>query len=300
MNSCIYQGHVRHHRFAPIVNRFTYGIFYLMLDLNELDTVFRNRLLWSTGRFSFAWLRRQDHFKDYVGDHVITSQRLRTCVVSLLEREGIESELGKLKVGPIKLLTQLRYLGFAMNPVCFYYCYGEDGQTLLAVIAEVNNTPWGQQHHYVIPAVSNQKLVAIDELEKEFHVSPFMPMSMDYAMRYSRPDEKLAVSIKNFEDGEKKLDVIMTMRRREITTTNLCRLLLLYPLITFKVFAAIYWQALVLFVKGCPFFAHPRNESAQMNVSNNIEAEQINSDKTEGSDSASSDCSNDDNSVLVG
>lgn len=299
MNSCIFQGYVRHHRFAPVVNKFTYGVYYLMLDLDELDSVFRNRWFWSTGQFSFAWLRTKDHFKDFDFDSVRPSERLRKCVVSLLEQKGIESAPGELKVGAIKLLTQVRYLGFAMNPACFYYCYAEDGETLLAVITEVNNTPWGQQHHYVIVAEPNQKLVAIDELEKDFHVSPFMPMNMNYSMRYSQPGEKLAVRIENFECGQKKLDVVMAMQRREISTASLNRMLLAYPLITFKVFAAIYWQALKLRLKGCPFFAHPKNESKQMNVSNNIEAEPVNSDKTEGSADASPDCSNDEKSILV-
>jgi len=52
---------VRHRRFAPVSNEFTYRLFMMYLDLAELSEVFRGRLLWSTKRPNLACLRRRDH-----------------------------------------------------------------------------------------------------------------------------------------------------------------------------------------------------------------------------------------------
>ena len=304
MNSCIYQGQVRHHRFSPAVNKFTYGIYFLMLDLDELETVFRRRWLWSTKRFALAWLRRKDHFKD----HPQNGSDLKSLAVDLLQQHGIQQP-----VGSVRLLTQLRYLGFAMNPVCFYYCYGESNTTtqsaneLVAIIAEVNNTPWGEQHHYVIPAQANKKLANVDGLEKQFHVSPFLPMEMEYSMRFSSPGKKLAVRIENFEHSHKKLDVVMSLDRRALTRLELAKVLTVYPLITFKVFAAIYWQALKLYAKRVPFFSHPNKKKSEeptlpvhFEHPQNTHPQNKNSQSQNTSDSLDETTASDDSSTLVG
>ena len=42
------------------------------------------------------------------------------CDAVLAEAERLT---GRRPKGPIRMLTHLRYLGFAMNPVSFYYCF---------------------------------------------------------------------------------------------------------------------------------------------------------------------------------
>jgi hypothetical protein len=53
----------------------------------------------------------------------------------------------------------------------------------------------------------------------------------------------------------------MILERRPITSWDLTRVLLRYPLMTSKVIAAIHWQALKLWIKRAPFYAHPRYRS---------------------------------------
>jgi DUF1365 family protein len=36
----------------------------LYLDLDELETVFNQFWLWSTGKANFAWFKREDHLGD--------------------------------------------------------------------------------------------------------------------------------------------------------------------------------------------------------------------------------------------
>ena len=61
LKSCLYVGKVRHRRFEPVENAFTYSGSWLYLDLSELDRVFFGRLLWSTRRSAVARFHRADH-----------------------------------------------------------------------------------------------------------------------------------------------------------------------------------------------------------------------------------------------
>ena len=254
MFSRVYFGKVRHTRFAPRFHEFTYGLYLFYLDLDELQTVFKGRWFWSANRFNFASFQDQDHLRSIRNGN----QDLKPMLLEFLQQRGIPN------VSSIRLLTQLRYLGFVMNPVSFYYCF-DDQEQLQAIVAQVNNTPWNEEHLYLIDATGNPdaKTVNVDNLQKSFHVSPFMPMNMHYSMRYSRPGQKLSVRMTNFENNEKRLNVVMNLREEKITGLNLMRCLVAYPFISAKVFGAIYWEALRLYLKKIPFFSHPKKQHKQ-------------------------------------
>ena len=94
--------------------------------------------------------------------------------------------------------------------------------------------------------------------EKDFHVSPFMPLDMDYRWRFSEPGQRLAVHMENSRDGTAVFDATLALARREITGASLAGVLLRFPFSTLRVLTAIYWQALRLKLKGGPVHAHPR------------------------------------------
>lgn len=60
MESALYEGIVRHRRFTPRLHRFSYPVFMLYVDLDELDGVGAVSRLLSTRRFGVAWIRRGD------------------------------------------------------------------------------------------------------------------------------------------------------------------------------------------------------------------------------------------------
>ena len=99
--------------------------------------------------------------------------------------------------GPVRLLTGLRYLGHSFNPVSFYYCFDPTGRRVEAVVAEVENIPWGERHAYVLERGDREGTVLADELEKTHHVSPLMGMDQTYSFRASEPGERLQVHIES-------------------------------------------------------------------------------------------------------
>ncbi len=251
MHSCLYEGRVRHRRTGTgpdgVANAFEYGLFMVYLDLAELDRVFAGRWFWSTGRRALAWLKRSDHYGDPVTplDESI--------------RDLVAERTGRRPAGPVRLLTHLRYFGHCFNPVSFYYCYDRDDTRVETIVAEVNNTPWKEQHCYVLPRSQARVRGPAQgfELDKVFHVSPFLPMEQQYQWRFVEPGERLAVHMKNSEDGELRFDATLSLQRREITGAALARALCRFPLMTLKVVGLIHWQALRLWLKGATFHTHP-------------------------------------------
>ena len=247
MESCIYEGQVRHTRTTPVLHRFKYRVFMMYLDLDELPDLFGNRWLWSAKRAAIARFRRSDHLGP-------ASQPLSESV-----RDLVADKTGSRPTGPVRLLTNMRYFGHGFNPVSFYYCFARDGETLETIVAEVNNTPWGEQDTYVLPAAANIGKGPAWRFQpaKKMHVSPFMPMDLSYDWCFNMPSERLNVFMANSIDGQRFFDAVIKMQRTEISGPALARVLATFPLMTVKVVAAIYWQALRLWLKRCPLYIHP-------------------------------------------
>jgi DUF1365 family protein len=252
MQSCLYYGQVRHRRFSPVAHTFSYSFFLTYLDLAELPTLFKGRWLWSSERFALAQFRRTDHLGD-------PQASLDQAV-----RDLVEQRLGQRPQGPIRLLTHLRYFGYCFNPVSFYYCYDAAGQHVETIVAEVNNTPWGEQHCYVLGETRNEGTAEKKRYRfgKAFHVSPFMDMEVDYDWRFGAPGRQLIIHMDNLKAGRKFFDATMTLLRREISTATLTQALVRYPFVTGKVISAIYWQAFRLWLKKAPVYEHPQAQAA--------------------------------------
>jgi uncharacterized protein len=245
MNSCLYNGWVRHRRRAPTENRFTYRMFMVYLDLEELPDLFRGVPFWSSRRPALAWFKRGD----YLGSaDTPLDESVRDLVASRLQRRP---------AGPIRLLTHLRYFGYCFNPVSFYYCFDAAGERVETIVAEITNTPWGERHQYVLDVREIRGQMNRFQFDKRFHVSPFMPMNMQYDWRFNDPASRLLVHMENFRDGEAVFDATLVLKRQAMSAGSLLWALVSYPLLTLKVVAAIHWQALRLWLKRTPFHPHP-------------------------------------------
>jgi uncharacterized protein len=263
--SAVYEGWVRHRRFDPVEHEFRYRLFLMYLDLGELPEVLDPYPLFSARRAAPARFRRDD----FMGD---PERSLEECA-----RDAVAAATGSRPRGPVRLLTGLRHFGHSFNPVSFYYCFDSVVERVEAVVADVQNIPWGERHPYVLARGERRGSVLSDELEKTFHVSPLMGMDQTYSFRASEPGDRLAVHIESRPrsreiasdhairdssrsrgaDAARTFDATLSLRRRELSRRTLTAMLARYPALSLQVVTKIYAQALRLKLKGARYHPHP-------------------------------------------
>lgn len=247
MDSCIYRGIVSHHRRSPNKHHFSYSLYMLLLNLDELNEVFHRRFFWSHRFPTFHWFRRKDHMGP-------ANQPLDVSV-----RRFVERETGQYPIGPIRLLTNLRQYGFQMNPVSFYYLYDTDEtNNLQAIVVEIHNTPWNEEYCYLVtPEMWNSDNKDRMRTDKQFHVSPFMPMEQTYRWDICAPSNTLSITMNVEGTTGKYFQVALNMKRMRISTLSLAWMAIRFPWMTAHIYIGIYFQAFRLWMKKTPFFIHP-------------------------------------------
>jgi hypothetical protein len=236
MHSAIYKGNVFHSRFVPKKHAFTYQIFLLWLNLDEIDLLDAE----VKGFSAKSWAPLRFKRSDYLGD---MNKPLKQSVIDKM------SELAQRPLtGTVYLLGQTRTFGLYFSPVNFYYLQQEDG-TFSHLLAEVSNTPWNNKHCYLVD------LAKQEDCDKVFHVSPFNPMDMQYKWKISQPAQSLKLTLACHKEV-KHFVASLDLSRVELNSNSLFNVLLCIPSMTVKTVFGIYWQALKLFIKGVPFYSH--------------------------------------------
>jgi DUF1365 family protein len=233
----LYTGTVMHHRMKPVTHRFSYRVFSLLVDLDRLQELHHASPVFSVGGWNLLSFREQDH-------GARDGSPLRAHVDDMLARAGCS-----IPGGRVLLLCYPRILGFVFNPLSIYYCYDADGE-MAALVYEVRNT-FGESHSYVAPlrALAPHGRIR-QQRDKLFYVSPFLDMTMRYRFRLLPPGERLTVRILETDETGPILAATFSGHRSAVTTRNLLSAFFRIPVLTFKIVAAIHWEAMRLYVKG--------------------------------------------------
>jgi DUF1365 family protein len=237
----IYEGTARHRRFTPSASEFAPRLFLAYLDVDALPGSLDALPGWSARHRALVRYQRADFFDGgtrSLGDAV---------------RDLVEARLDHRPGGRVFLLAHLRTLGWLFNPIAVYYCWSSDSSALDAVVLEVTNTPWGERHWYVFDARAPGPHV----VAKAMHVSPFLPMDVDYDVSWTTPGDDLHLDVRVVRDGTTVFTAGLALRHRTLDRRGAIAILLRYPLMPLRGSLMIYRRALALFTARIPFYRHP-------------------------------------------
>ena len=236
--AALYVGEVMHARLKPMGHRFSYRVMSLLIDLDRLAAADRQSALFGVNRAALYSFHEADH-----GGR--DGSPLRAYAHRCAAEHGID-----LTGGRVLLLCYPRLLGYTFNPLSVYFCHRADGELAL-MIYEVRNT-FGDIHAYALPVKPDQLSEAgvRQQHEKLFYVSPFIEMAMRYHFRVLPPDQHVKLRILETDGDGPLLAATFNGCRRALNTRQLLRAFIALPLVTFKIMAAIHWEAVRLWLKG--------------------------------------------------
>lgn len=238
-----------HRRLRPKAHQLNYRLFALLLDLDRIEAAAARLRFFSLGRFNLLSFRSGDH-----GDG--SDVPLRTQAEAMCARAGIS------RPHRIELFAMPRLLGFAFNPLSLWLCHGANGR-LSAVIYEVHNT-FGERHFYV--AAASGEAVERHSAAKAFHVSPFLPMTLDYRFRLRAPGSHMLLGIEVRDSAGPVLVAVQRMERHALSDGAILKAAAAMPLMTAKVVAGILWEAGRLWLKGIAVHRHPGQRGATVSL----------------------------------
>jgi len=236
MNSCIYNGAVKHQRFRPIEHSLNYRTFSMLLDLNEIENLAKNISIFSLNKFNlFSFYNRDHGARD--------GSSLKDWVQKNIKKFNISNNITK-----ITLLCYPRVFGYVFNPLSVFYCY--ENNDLRAIFYEVKNT-FNEQHTYIFKIKDNEKIE--QKCKKKFYVSPFMDMETYYNFKLLNPKEKLSIFIRQTNGEETVLTATQTGDKKEFSFKQLLINFFKYPLMTIKIISSIHYDAFFLWKKGAGY-----------------------------------------------
>lgn len=275
-SSAVFVGSVRHRRFSPKAHSFSYPLYMLGLDVDELSTGKVNSRFLGSQWYKPLRFKEQDYLPGEPGS---LKQRIVNKISTLGGAKFENKSSTDATIESVTMLVQVRCFGLYFSPANFYFAYNKNGKCQYMLV-EVSNTPWNKRHYY---------LVDIEHLapsEKDFHVSPFMDLNMAYHWRVTPPSKyqqkytaknSSSVSSNNSAkalntlihienrtpQNEKVFDATLALKGMPLANRNLFKVWCKFPAMTLKVVTGIYVQALKLFVKRIPFVPYQHKQSKQ-------------------------------------
>lgn len=282
MSSRLYECSVMHARLQPRAHRFSYRLFFLALDLDELPSLARSLRLLRIDAPGLLSFRQSDYLPAHASLHnpsdpaAPASPRaeppgretpLKARVLAHLAGRGVATPPDTR----VLLLTLPRVLGYQFNPVSFYFVSTAEGLPL-AAIAEVTNT-FRETKLYVLGPETRRDEPGLGpafrlRATKYFYVSPFSDVDVAFDFCLRPPGDRLAIQIDDFKGARRSLVSTVTSldAPRPLRDRHLAWFSVKYPVVTLKVIAAIHWEALRLWLKRMPWFAKSARPADQRDL----------------------------------
>eukprot|EP00600_Ochromonadales_sp_CCMP1393_P001188 CAMPEP_0174978354 /NCGR_PEP_ID=MMETSP0004_2-20121128/14158_1 /TAXON_ID=420556 /ORGANISM="Ochromonas sp., Strain CCMP1393" /LENGTH=339 /DNA_ID=CAMNT_0016229719 /DNA_START=183 /DNA_END=1198 /DNA_ORIENTATION=- len=273
--SCLYLGTVRHKRLkGGGTHNLEYPIFFSYLCLEEILKI--GWMLWPIFKVDAGWLA----FCSFDCDKHLKGWEINSSFEDRLASFVSNASGKKLKSnGTITLLTHLTYFGYCFNPVSFYYAFADGDRSesepkIEFIITEVGNTPWDEQHSYLLHEAIDNVTIQRDhstftaEWYKAFHVSPFMEMDYKYHFRFSKPSDTISVHSRMIKSksNDTWFSASFNLKRIPFTPLNLLYVLFWYPLHTRMIQVWIHYEAVKLYFKNIPTFEHPHGTDVNFGI----------------------------------
>lgn len=233
------QGSTSHARHGSLKNAFSYGVDYVLSDLQN-----DSRVLLSWNRFNL-WS---------IWDHKHGGERGHGQSVEWFKQELAARGLA-LDGLELVLLTQPSFLWFHFNPVSFWIAMRAG--IPIAIVAEVNNT-FGHRHCYFCahsdfgPIEKSHTIKA----KKMMHVSPFQKVAGEYLFNFDISRSAISIRI-DYRNGEQGVLATLVGKRRPASNRSLLWAALVRPFGSLRVVALIHFQAFILYLKRAPFTKTP-------------------------------------------
>nr|WP_245511129.1 DUF1365 domain-containing protein [Martelella mediterranea] len=241
IRSALYRGDVVHQRHRPKKHHLRYRVFSLLIDLDELETLGKTMRFFGHNRFSLFSVHDRDHGS-------LDGGSLKNWAIKELEKAGLGADTGR-----IEMLCYPRILGYVFNPLTVYFCYHRNGN-LSAILYEVCNT-FKERFTYIIRVNGNERPVR-QSAEKQFYVSPFIPMECVYHFSITPPQERVSVRINETDEEGPLLYAAFSGKKCALSDRSLLKAFFCYPLMTVKIIAGIHLEAVRLLIKGVPLYKH--------------------------------------------
>jgi uncharacterized protein len=250
-------GKIRHQRLNPKPNGFNTGACFVRIKFSKgpVNRSIDSQLL----KFDEPGL-----FSIYGKNYGFEKHRKPIHLhVNDLHKE-VERETGLDLPGAIELQTFPRVLGYVFNPVSFWY-FHDASDKCAVILCEVNNT-FGERHFYCLksqtqaPMNKGQESIAT----KQFHVSPFFPVSGHYRFRFMDQKDRVMARIDYFDNNQLQLSTSISGTLKPATNKLWVHTLLRFGWATVVVITKIHWQAIKLWAKGAKFHSKPKPPTNSM------------------------------------
>ena len=225
------QGTVHHVRHRPFHHGLHFRTYQWLIDVDAPPAL-----------GPVAAFRVRDHFGGGAGS-------LREAVRAFVEAQG-----GTIADDErILMLAGGRAFGHAFDPLSVFWGLAPDGEVRWAVL-EIHNT-YGERHaHAVHPTEGRARLT------KAFYVSPFFPVSGDYAVHLELYDSRAVVAIGLEQDGERVFNASFAGTPVPVTTMNVVRAMFRTPFVTWQTSARIRMHGIWLWLRRLPVIPKPNHE----------------------------------------